>query len=479
MNNGTIYYSDGTTATVTYVSATSLTSSVSKTVTAGSTYTIVYGGFNVTGNGTAYLQPTTDSTTAFQVQNAAGTSSLFDVDTTDGKIGIGLVPSSSGATLQVSGGANVTSSYSISGNTVLQAPGTGNTFVGVADGNSSLTGSYDTGLGTNSLNGVTSGTNDTAIGWHSLSIDTTGGSNTAIGVQALYSNNATANTALGLNALFSTTSGGGNTALGYQAGVSSVIANTNTTGANNTFLGYNSGPGSTTQLQSAASIGAFSVVSENNALTLGCVSGVNGCTTSTSVGIGTSAPGNLLSIGALTTAVSGAQIAVSTGGANNSGIVVQTVASQSSGYVFQAQNSSGTLLAGIDYQGNLTVKNGTFNGTLSINGHVITGNTSGTTTATVNANAGTSATCTVTGNDTGGQITVTTGSGSWASGDQCDITFASSYGSAPHPVISRANATSTSVVQPYVTSTTTNFSINFTSPDVSSNTYVFNYFNAQ
>jgi hypothetical protein len=219
---------------------------------------------------------------------------------------------------------------------------------------------------------------------------------------------------------------------------------------------------------------AFQIQNSASTTTLFDADTVNG-----RIGIGTNAPGNLLSIGALTTASSGAQIAVSTGGATNSGIVVQTVAGQSSGYVFQAQNSSGTLLAGIDYQGNLTVKNGTFIGTLSINGHVITGNTNGTTTATVNANAGTGATCTVSGNDTGGQITVTTGSGSWASGDQCDVTFASSYGSAPHPVIARANATSTSVVQPYVTSTITNFSLNFTSPDVSSNTYVFNYFNAQ
>jgi hypothetical protein len=47
MTGGIITYSDGTTATVTYVSATSLTSSLSKSVTAGSTYTITYGGTEI------------------------------------------------------------------------------------------------------------------------------------------------------------------------------------------------------------------------------------------------------------------------------------------------------------------------------------------------------------------------------------------------------------------------------------------------
>jgi hypothetical protein len=281
MNGGTIYYSDGTSATITYLTATTLTSSLSKTVTAGSTYTIVYGGFNVTSNGTAYLQPTNNSTTAFQVQNNSGTS-VFDVDTTNGRVGIG----------------------------------------------------------------------------------------------------------------------------------------------------------------------------------------------STSIA-------NLLSIGALTTAASGYQVAVSTGGVTNSGIVVQTVASQSSGYILQAQNNSGVTLASIDYQGNLSVKAATINGILTINGHVVTGNTSGTTTSTVNANAGTGSTCTVSGNDTGGHITIVTGSSSLAAGVQCTINFASSYSANPNPVISSANSTSTATIQPYVTSATGGFSISFIAPDSGGNTYVFNYFNSQ
>jgi hypothetical protein len=197
------------------------------------------------------------------------------------------------------------------------------------------------------------------------------------------------------------------------------------------------------------------------------------------VGVGNSTPANLLSIGALTTAAGTYQIAVSTGGNTNSGIVVQTVASQSGGYVFQAQNSSGATLASIDYQGNLTVKSAIINGTLTVNGHIVTSNASGTTTATVNSNAGSGSTCTISGNDTGGQITINTGTASWVAGTQCTITFTSSYATAPHPVISNANATSTIGVQPYTGSTTTSMTINFANADTASNTYVFNYFNAQ
>jgi hypothetical protein len=198
------------------------------------------------------------------------------------------------------------------------------------------------------------------------------------------------------------------------------------------------------------------------------------------VGIGTSAPGNLLSVGALTTASAGAQIAVSTGGATNSGITVETVAGQSSGYILQALSSSGgSPFAYLDYQGNLLVKTATVSGNLTVNGHVITGNTTGSTTATVSANAGTGSTCTVSGDDTAGQITVITGSASWASGVQCTINFSSSYASSPHPIMTSANATSRSVVQPYIGSTTGTMTINFTAPDTTSNTYIWNYFNAQ
>ena len=168
----------------------------------------------------------------------------------------------------------------------------------------------------------------------------------------------------------------------------------------------------------------------------------------------------------------------------NSGIVVQTVASQSSGYVFQAQSSSGATLASIDYQGNLTVASATVTGVLTANAHIVTGNASGSTTATVQTAAGTAAVCSISGNDTAGQITLTTGTSSWASGAQCIITFSSSYAGAPHPVITPTNIAASSEyatggVQPYMSSGTTTMTLNFTNADTAQHTYTWDYFNAQ
>ncbi len=156
-------------------------------------------------------------------------------------------------------------------------------------------------------------------------------------------------------------------------------------------------------------------------------------------------------------------------------------AASQTGDLLQAQDSTGAILAKIDSGGSITVKNATINGTLSVNGHIITGGTAlGAGDVVVNANAGTGASCAATGfNDTGGQITLVTGSGGYANGVQCTLSFKSSYLSAPHPVISSANTTDTTSVKPYVSATTTTFTINFITADSSAHTFKFNYFIAQ
>jgi hypothetical protein len=88
-------------------------------------------------------------------------------------------------------------------------------------------------------------------------------------------------TAVGDYALTTDTSGSYNTSLGYNAGA------TNTTGSNNTFLGYQANPGSN-NLTNATALGANAEVTESNALILG--------STSTSVGIGITAPGYSLHV---------------------------------------------------------------------------------------------------------------------------------------------------------------------------------------
>jgi hypothetical protein len=57
------------------------------------------------------------STTALSVQNSSGSLNLLTVDTSNSKVGIGLLPSSSGATLQVSGGIDTSSGFSVNGAT--------------------------------------------------------------------------------------------------------------------------------------------------------------------------------------------------------------------------------------------------------------------------------------------------------------------------------------------------------------------------
>ncbi len=171
----------------------------------------------------------------------------------------------------------------------------------IAIGNSALyfntSGVWNGAFGTSALNANTTGNSNTALGRNSLGTNTTGNSNTATGIQSLVFNTlGDNNTANGTNALYSNTTGNSNTALGYQAGYTSVPANGNTAGSNNSFLGYNSGPGTTIQLQNATSIGTYSVVSQNDSLVLGCVSGVNGCTASTKVGIGTATPAYTLDV---------------------------------------------------------------------------------------------------------------------------------------------------------------------------------------
>ena len=106
----------------------------------------------------------------------------------------------------------------------------------------------------------------------------------------------TGDTAVGYWALKGNTNGSENSALGDSAGLTTVQANQNVTGSQNTFLGSYSGPGTATQLTNATAVGANAVVSENDALVLGSIKGVNGATADTKVGIGTDAPVTTLDV---------------------------------------------------------------------------------------------------------------------------------------------------------------------------------------
>jgi hypothetical protein len=206
-------------------------------------------------------------------------------------------------------------------------------FLGFA-GNTTSTGTYNTGVGYTALTNNTTGGQNTAVGATALALNTMGYANTAIGDGALANDagdgtlNGSDNTAVGVYALLGNTVGYYNAALGGSAlqanttGAGNTASGTgalnlNTTGTYNTATGYAAGTtvdfskviGSgdtflgmlsavgTGALNNSTAIGANAEVTASNALVLGSINGVNNATASTNVGIGITAPTYLLHIG--------------------------------------------------------------------------------------------------------------------------------------------------------------------------------------
>ncbi|HLC91767.1 MAG TPA: hypothetical protein VJC09_01820, partial [Candidatus Saccharimonadales bacterium] len=132
--------------------------------------------------------------------------------------------------------------------------------------------------------------------------------------------------------------------------------------------------------------------------------------------------------------------------------------------------SGNTTLATLTVTGNST-----FNGSLSVNGHILSANTSGSTTITPGVAACTSPTVTLNGNDTSGTITVTTGSGCTNTGTLATVTFAHGYGGVPNIILTPAESTAAEL-EYYHTSTPTNITINTNTIPANSTTYKYNYF---
>jgi hypothetical protein len=234
---------------------------------------------------------------------------------------------------------NTTGNYdTATGSWALAANTTGSTNTANGSGtlNANTTGAANTAIGAWALGKNTTGGNNTAAGSGALGSNTTASYNTADGAGALQSNTADQNTATGFQALYANTAATGNTADGAYAlaanttgnavtavGLSALNSNTtggwntaggafalqsnttgsnntafgeealsyNTTGSSNTALGFKAGPDqASTNLSNATAIGSNAVVSQSNALVLGCVNGVNSCPGAVNVGIGTAKP---------------------------------------------------------------------------------------------------------------------------------------------------------------------------------------------
>jgi hypothetical protein len=136
--------------------------------------------------------------------------------------------------------------------------------ISIGRGNGNI--STNTGFGINTLQSVT-GTNNTGFGSNSMPLLTTGNQNTAFGNDALCtSTTANRNTAIGYNALRGTNSNDAttNTAIGSDSG------KTNSLGSYLTFLGADTDvSGSTINYQRSTAIGVGALITESNQMVLG------------------------------------------------------------------------------------------------------------------------------------------------------------------------------------------------------------------
>ena len=181
---------------------------------------------------------------------------------------------------------NATSAFNLQGAAFAYGSSATNLFLGFGTGNSSATGTLNTGVGAVVLPALTNGIGNVALGWNVLSKNDAGSENTGTGRLALQLNTSGSfNVANGERALQNNTIGGENTAVGTAALVF------NTTGNNNTALGISAGPDqSTPNLTNSTAIGSNAVVTASNAMVLGSINGLNGAVADTLVGIGTTAP---------------------------------------------------------------------------------------------------------------------------------------------------------------------------------------------
>ncbi|MGD0214595.1 MAG: DNRLRE domain-containing protein [Terriglobales bacterium] len=207
----------------------------------------------------------------------------------------------------------------------------GNAFLGFA-GNTTTTGEFNTAVGGTALLANTSGHSNSATGYLALTANTTGFYNAAFGNQALHQN----------------TTGGYNVGIGAYGG--QTIDGNPLTGTNLTALGSGSAFGNDSITNSTA-IGSNAVVSESNAVVLGCINGVNGCTSSVNVGIGTSSPAAALDVrgsgsgGSTTNTIS--VISSATGASAIFATNSATSGSADGGY-FQTASPSGSAVVGVN-----------------------------------------------------------------------------------------------------------------------------------
>jgi hypothetical protein len=258
------------------------------------------------------------------------------------------IVSQSGTTLSIAGSVNASINYQI-GNSVFAfgSVTSANAFSGFA-GNSTMSGTNNTGVGVSALTANTTGSNNSvfgasafaanttgygssafgydalaanttgiqnhAFGNSALAQNTTGEANSAFGLAALYHNNANNNSAFGYATLYGNTTGLQNQAFGYEALFANTTGNgnaafgtgalyNNTTGGSSSTTGANSAFGNFALLANTTAGGnsafGFSALTANtigaNNVAVGSAALQALTTGSNNVAVGTGAGGNLSS----------------------------------------------------------------------------------------------------------------------------------------------------------------------------------------
>ena len=202
-----------------------------------------------------------------------------------------------------SGSNNVAvGSYTLYNNSI----GSQNTAIGRIALFDNISGQQNTALGNSASRYNQMGSGNVAVGFQSLFNNVANNNNTAVGNGSLANTIANDNTAVGYDALNDNTSGFSNTAVGFNAlganalGFSNTAVGRNALSAN--FSGsYNTAIGHDADISggnfvNATAIGARSRVGCSNCLVLGSITGYNGATANSNVGIGTITPQKTLHV---------------------------------------------------------------------------------------------------------------------------------------------------------------------------------------
>jgi trimeric autotransporter adhesin len=255
-----------------------------------------------TANQAVYLGFAGNSTSSAPATTAIGYGALVALTTGGGNTATGdgaLHDDTTGANNTANGAGalfmNTTgsSNSAIGVDTLLfNTTGSNNTAVGAAALNVETTGSANTAVGGEALLATTTGFDNTGVGWGALMAQTTAAGNTAVGWEALPADTTGFdNTAVGSAALFTETTAAGNTAVGNSA------LQYSTTGGNNSSLGASAGvPSTGGALTNTTTLGAFSIVNQNNSVILGNTSATSPGAFYVNVGVGTATPRSILDL---------------------------------------------------------------------------------------------------------------------------------------------------------------------------------------